>query len=134
MDSKPAIVCVDDEAIILMALKLELTRRLGDQFLTETAGSAESALELIRRLYAREVRVILILTDWLMPGLKGDEFVALVKAEHPDVHCIMISGQIDSGALEAARRNPLLDAVVKKPWNSEQLIETIRSCVGEGSA
>jgi DNA-binding NtrC family response regulator len=129
MDGGQAIVCVDDEVIILLSLKQELTRYFNGRFRTEIAVSAEEALVLIERLYSEDVRVILMLTDWLMPGIKGDQLISLVKQKHPDVRCIMISGQVDTSAVEAAKLNPLLDAFIKKPWRSGQLIESILRCV-----
>ena len=129
MDEKQAIVCVDDEVIILMSLKLELTRSFKGRFRMETATSAEDALELIEKLYSESVRVILILTDWLMPGIKGDQLIAIVKERHPDVRCIMISGQADAKAIAEAKLNPLLDAFIKKPWNARQLIDSVQRCV-----
>lgn len=129
MEGEKAIICVDDEVIILMSLKLELMRSFKDRFRTETATSAEDALELVDKLYSEQVRVILILTDWLMPGIKGDQLIAIVKRKHPDVRCIMISGQADAKEIEAAKLNPLLDAFIKKPWRSGQLIESVRRCV-----
>jgi hypothetical protein len=46
----PSDNCVDDEAIILLALKNELRRSLPANFRVETALDAESAMELIELL------------------------------------------------------------------------------------
>ena len=75
MDPKKAIVCVDDEAIIVLSLKQELQNRLGDEYIYESAMSAEEALQVIEELSGDDVCVILVISDWLMPGIKGDEFL-----------------------------------------------------------
>ena len=129
MDSLQAIVCVDDEAIIVMAMRQELARQLKGRFRVESALSAQEALDLIDKLYAENVRVVLVLTDWLMPGIKGDELLAIIKRKHPDIHCILISGQVDSRAVAAAQLETVLDAYIQKPWRRDRLMETVLSCV-----
>ena len=49
-DPKPAILCVDDEDIILETLQEQLQRNFGKDFNIETAKNAEEALELVRML------------------------------------------------------------------------------------
>jgi DNA-binding NtrC family response regulator len=129
MGSCPAIICVDDEAIILMAMKQELARSLKGRFRMESALNAQAALDLIDELYAKDIKVVLVLTDWLMPGIKGDELVAIVKRKYPDIHCILVSGRVDEKAVGAAIRDKALDAYIQKPWNKERLLEAVLSCV-----
>lgn len=129
MDKKSAILIVDDEAIILMTLKQELLCRYGEAFQLETALNAKEANEIIDDLVAEGIRIILIISDWLMPGLKGDEFLADVKTRHPEVRCIIISGQADPDAIDRARKLVGLDAFIKKPWSRAELIAAVDSCV-----
>jgi YesN/AraC family two-component response regulator len=131
MEGKDAIVCVDDEVIILLSLRQELNRHFKGRFRVETALCAEEALELVDTLYAEGLRVILILTDWLMPGIKGDEMILIVKRRYPDIRCILISGHVDEAALARTGAAPLLDAFIRKPWHGSRLIESIRKCVDE---
>jgi DNA-binding NtrC family response regulator len=129
MGAKEAIVCVDDDVIILMSLKRELERQFKDRFLVETSLSAKEALDAVEDLCAQGIRVLLILTDWLMPGMKGDRLVAAVKESHPGIKCILISGQIDKNAIAETGMDRLIDSFVAKPWRSEQLIESVRRCL-----
>lgn len=130
MDRQEAIICVDDEVIILMALRLELTRHFKGRFRTEIALNAQEALDLIEELDSEDVHVTLVMTDWLMPGIQGDQLLSIVKNKHPDTRCILISGQVDEKAIEEAKLNPLLDGFIRKPWRSVQLIESVSRCVG----
>jgi response regulator RpfG family c-di-GMP phosphodiesterase len=129
MDGCPAIISDDDEAIILMAMKQELARSLKGRFRLESALDAQSAIDLVDELYAKDVRVVLVLTDWLMPGMKGDELVAIIKRKHPNTRCILVSGKVDEKAVAAAMRENGLDAYVQKPWNKERLLEAVLRCV-----
>jgi DNA-binding NtrC family response regulator len=125
MNIKKAILCVDDESIILMALKQELMESFSDKFLIETAMNAEEALGIIEDLIKNKIQIILILSDWLMPGLKGDEFLGIVKEKYPEIKCIIISGQVDEAVIEKAKEKINLLEFIPKPWNSEDLVKTI---------
>jgi DNA-binding NtrC family response regulator len=129
MNEKSAILIVDDEAIILMALKQELMGRYGDAFQLETALNAKEANEVIDDLVGDGIRIILIISDWLMPGVKGDRFLADVKIRHPTVRCIIISGQADPEAIARARELVGLDAFIRKPWNRAELLAAVDACV-----
>lgn len=129
MSERGAILIVDDEAIILMALKQELVRRYGDEYLIETALDAAVAESVIDDLVREDIRVILVISDWLMPGMKGDEFLATVKSRHPEVHCIIISGHADPAAIERARKLFQLDAFIRKPWSRLELLAAVDACV-----
>ncbi len=129
MDSKQAIICVDDERIILKVLKNELIKTFGTRFHYEAAESGEEALEIIDELVVEGMCIILILSDWLMPGIMGDELLMRVNAKYPRIKSIMISGQADQKAIETAKINCNLTAFVSKPWKKEDLLSAIRKCV-----
>jgi DNA-binding NtrC family response regulator len=122
---RKAILCVDDEAIILLSLVQELKRAFGSRFHYEKALDAESALGIVEELAREDIEVILIISDWLMPGMKGDAFIEVVKERHPRIKTILITGQADDEAIERVRKVASVLGVFKKPWNNKVLIETI---------
>lgn len=122
-----AILCVDDEAIILMAMKQELKHHFGSQFMYETALSAEEALQTIRELGDEGISVIIVISDWLMPGMKGDEFLILVHEQFPHIRTIMVTGQADDAAIERAVQRAKITACLRKPWNSRDLMSAIQN-------
>ena len=115
--TRSAILCVDDEAIVLSSLKEQLRRRFGDRYLYETAASAEEAWTLIGELAEDGIGILMIISDWLMPGIKGDEFLAQVHDAHPDVLTVMLTGQAEARAIERAQREANLLACIHKPWD-----------------
>lgn len=123
-----AIILVDDEAIILLAIKRELRNHFGDAFLYETALDAARAMEIIDELEAEGVRVVLVITDWLMPGIPGDEFLVRIRRRYPDIRSIMITGQAKEDAVRRAIDDGGAFAVLGKPWNSEELAKAVESC------
>jgi CheY-like chemotaxis protein len=122
-----AILCVDDEEMILTCLKDQLRRRLGNQYLFETANSGEEALEVIDELVLDQVSLVVVVSDWLMPGLRGDEFLAQVHQKYPQIVTVMLTGQADANAIERAKEEANLYRCLHKPWNEEELVQTIKS-------
>jgi len=131
MNPDKAILLVDDEAIILLAMRRELRSELGPSFRYEIATSAEEGLAVIDELAADGVRVVLVISDWLMPGMKGDEFVVRVRGIHPDVRTVMVSGQIDEDQLDKLKASGALDSFFLKPWDPVRLVSECRRLLAE---
>ena len=81
---RAVILCVDDEENPLVLRKLVL-QKAGYEVLM--ARSAKEALEL-----TASRSVDLVLSDHLMPGMNGTELAQQIKAQHPDLPVILISG------------------------------------------
>ena len=127
---KYAIICIDDEVIILLALVQELKRTFGDRFIYEKALNAEEAFSIMEDLSRDGIKVSFVITDWLMPGMKGDEILEVVKKSSPGVKAIMITGQADDEAIDRVASNSSVIAVLQKPWSKQRLMELIEShCV-----
>lgn len=122
---KGIMLCVDDEIIVLNALKDQLRRAFGNDFLIDLAESAEEALELLDEMAQEGHTLLVIVSDWLMPGMKGDEFLIEAHKRFPTVVKIMLSGQAEGAAVERARKEAGLHEFLSKPWNAESLIQTI---------
>ncbi|MDQ3056938.1 MAG: response regulator [Pseudomonadota bacterium] len=131
---KGVLLCVDDEIIVLTALKDQLRRAFGSDFHIDIAESAEEALELLDELALDGHTLLVIVSDWLMPGMKGDEFLIKAHERFPSVVKIMLSGQAESAAVDRARREADLHDFLAKPWNAEALVESISQGLrGRGS-
>ena len=125
--NKQTILCVDDEEIILNSLAIQLKRQFGDKYAYEFAENGEDALEIIEELYEEDITILVIVSDWLMPGLKGDEFLIKVHQKFPDIVKILLTGQADEQAVERAKKQANLHKCIQKPWKTEELIDSIKS-------
>ena len=125
--SKAVILCVDDEVGVLNSLKIQLKNEFSDAYLYEAAESADEALEVIEELQGDEVDVLVIVSDWLMPGIKGDEFLILVHEKFPKIVKILLTGQADEEAIKRAVEQANLHSFLHKPWESKELITTIKT-------
>src|ERR687885_1038655 len=125
---KPVILCVDDEVVVLNSLKIQLKKEFGDAYLYEVAENADEALEIIEEIQEEEESdILVIVSDWLMPGIKGDEFLIRVHDKYPRIIKVMLTGQANEEAVERAKNQANLHACLYKPWNSKELMETINS-------
>lgn len=126
---KEAILCVDDEAVILMALRQELRRRYGDRYAIETALGAEAAYSAIERLDSEGSAVVLIICDWFMPGVRGDSFLADMRVRRPAMKSILMTGQPDEEAIRKVKAEAGVSACIKKPWAPAELAGAIDACL-----
>lgn len=125
--SKNVFLCVDDEKMILDSIKTQLKEKYGNTFLYETAESASEAMEIIDELMADDEVKLIIITDWLMPVMKGDEFLVNVHQKYPKVLNIMLTGQADMESVERTKRDANLYKCIRKPWMESELLSTIDS-------
>ena len=122
---KGVLLCVDDEPIVLTALRDQLRRAYGSEYVIDVAESAEEALELLDELAGEGHRLLVIVSDWLMPGMKGDEFLVQAHRRFPTVVKILLSGQAEQAAVDRARREAGLHEFLAKPWNAQELVKAI---------
>ncbi|MEM9567489.1 MAG: response regulator [Cyanobacteria bacterium P01_E01_bin.34] len=127
--SKAGILCVDDEITILDSLREQLLRCFGNRYLVEVAESAAEAMEVMEELHEEGITVLIIVSDWLMPGLKGDEFLIQVHKRFPDIVTVMLTGQAEEAAIQRARQEAELFACLQKPWKESDLKQIISSAL-----
>lgn len=129
--SKLGFVLVDDEKAIVDNLKTELRRAFGPSYLYEGAQSADEAWSVISDLIDEEVKIVVVVSDWLMPEVKGDEFLGKLKDEFPNTFRIMLTGYATNDAIRHLQKNQIAQAIITKPWSSAELEDTIRAGIAE---
>jgi DNA-binding NtrC family response regulator len=92
----------------------------------EASGGWE-AIELVAQ-HAREIDVVV--TDIVMPDLDGIELVARLRAAHPELAVILMSGYAPA---ELLRRGTFVDAfpLLRKPFVIDQLCGKVREVLGD---
>ena len=122
---KTAIICVDDEKAVLSGIEQQLIRLLGDKdYILEFAQSGTEALEIIDELMGEDVDIVLIITDQMMPGIKGSELINMLQVRSPKTKCVMLTGYTDHLTDDIHNKN--LVKVINKPWNSQELVQVIK--------
>ena len=111
------LLVVDDETKFLDAIARRLEMRGLD---VTTASNGAAALEAARRSHFD-----LALLDLKMPGMKGEEVLATLKAEHKFLEVIILTGH---GSLDSAVTCTKLGAFgyLPKPYEFDQLISVLK--------
>ncbi|NTV48055.1 MAG: response regulator [Geobacteraceae bacterium] len=118
---KSRILLVDDESSVLSALK----RALFDEPLEiDSVTSAEEALEFMKNEHYK-----VVVSDERMLGMQGSEFLAQVRANHPDTIRIMLTGHATLDAAMKAVNEGEIYRFFAKPWDDQNLKFAIRSAI-----
>jgi CheY-like chemotaxis protein len=110
------ILVVDDEPFVCDAVKMMLAF---DGHSVETASSAKDALAIFDK-----AKFDLVITDFAMPAMKGDELALAIKARDPQQPVVMITAYAE---MLQATGSPLpgVDFIISKPFLLENLREAI---------
>lgn len=125
---KPVILCIDDEKIVLTSLKEQLKDRIS-AYDIEIAESGQEALEIISELSDNQIELPLVISDYVMPGMKGDAVLKSVHQTLPKTVKILLTGQATTEGVTNAVNNANLYRYIAKPWEKEDLCLTINEAV-----
>ena len=118
----PAILLVDDEPEILHSLKGLLRR----EFSLHTAENGDQALQILR-----EFPIQVLMTDQRMPEMSGSELLRHAIRVSPDTLQIIFTGYADIRAIVEAVNRGGLYRYITKPWDPDDLIETLTDATKE---
>jgi CheY-like chemotaxis protein len=121
--SKPVILLVDDDKTVLDSLNNQLRSAFHREVKLENASNPSEAMEILEEL---DGQVHLIISDWMMPTEKGDQFLIRVTERWPAIPQIMLSGFADEESVERARSGAHLAAYLTKPWSANEVIALVR--------
>ena len=111
-----SILVVDDEEYVCDAIRMLLSLDGHD---VATAHNGPEALDLFNQ---RAFDVVI--TDYSMPVMKGDELAAAIKLKNPMQPIVMITAYVE--ALTGGKTSLSgIDVLVSKPFRLEQLREAI---------
>ena len=127
---KPVILCVDDEKVVLDSLKTQLKNYLSKDCKVEIAESGEEALEIIEdMLEDLGEPPYLVISDMIMPQMKGDELLAKIREKCPQTLSILLTGQAEKADIINAINTAGLYRYIPKPWEAEDLNLTVREAI-----
>jgi len=123
-NDKPRVLIIDDSPTV--------TRIAGDMLMANnfravTAGSFEDVFE---NGFVRDVSAVL--TDIILPGMSGIEGIARIRTMEPDIGVVAMSAgdaSTDPMYLLKAARGAGADAVLKKPFQEDELVATMRGVI-----
>ncbi|MCV2354771.1 response regulator [Paucibacter sp. B2R-40] len=127
---KTTILCVDDDSTMLTALRSLLSQHAGASATIEIAESGEEALEIADDLQKDGQALAVVIADYIMPGMKGDELLVRLHERSPDTVKIMLTGQSDLNGVRRAINEARLYRFLEKPFNNADLVMAVNSAAG----
>lgn len=121
-EEKIKVLFVDDEESNLFSFKANFRIKYN----VFTAISGETALQMLETQ-----PVDIIITDQRMPGMTGVEFLEKVLEKYPDPMRILLTGFADMNAVVEAINKGKIYHYLNKPWNEEELEDTIQRAYKE---
>jgi DNA-binding NarL/FixJ family response regulator len=114
------ILIVDDHALVREGLR-QVLKGLGDDVEVLDAPSCQSAFELVRQ----HANLDLVLLDYHLPDMNGQEALEVFSDQHPELPIIMLSGFMNPLLMRQVL-NKGAAAFLPKSGNSEELLSAIR--------
>ncbi len=125
-----AVICVDDDPMILQVLAFQLDKILDNKsILIEYYTNPNIALSDIDALINEEIDIIFVLVDYQMPEMTGAELIRKIKSKHKNLNCLMLSGQANSTQVSELEKDDLLEKFIEKPWDEDELRDAINKLV-----
>jgi len=115
------VLLVDDEPHVVEGLKRALRK---EPYEIVSANSAEDALDLMKR-----ETFDVVISDELMPGMPGSEFLAVVLQQYPDTVRIILTGHANLETALRAINQGQIYRFLTKPVNGSELTITIRQAI-----
>lgn len=127
--NKPVILCVDDHIEVLDSLEQQLSvyfeNKYGKIFRIMKAESGSEGLEILEDLKESNREIVVIVSDQVMPGMPGDEFLIQAHKMLPTAKKIMLTGQAQRANVGNAINNAKLYRYLEKPWDATDLQLTV---------
>jgi response regulator RpfG family c-di-GMP phosphodiesterase len=120
-EAKPHVLLLDDDEIILLAIRETLAR---ENYELSVFSSASAALATVDR-----VPYAVIISDQRMPEMSGLDFLAACKRHQPNASRILITGVLTLNTVIDAVNKGEIFRFLAKPWIREELVATVRNGV-----
>jgi len=127
--NKRTIVCVDDERLVLVSLRNQLARLLGNEYSIQLAESPEEALGIFADLQREQIDIPLVICDQIMPKMRGDELLIKLHVHYPNTRKILLTGQAGMDAVINAVNHANLYRYIAKPWEEKDLNLTVKEAI-----
>ncbi|HEX3027778.1 MAG TPA: HD domain-containing phosphohydrolase [Clostridia bacterium] len=116
------ILIVDDENMITSTLST-----LIKMVMKHSVKTYNDPLQALQSEDLLHKRVDLVITDFMMPGMNGLEFLRNVKEKNPDAVTILLTGYADKENAIKSINEVGLYYYLEKPWDNNDLIKVIKN-------
>jgi DNA-binding NtrC family response regulator len=125
MGKSRCILIVDDEYIILEALRIQLERNLPADVIIESASGFEEAESILREIAATGKTICAVISDYNLGEIKGSEVLRTAQIHFPGIKKAILTGHASIDDLADRDPDLSLDAFFSKPWNTQEVVEFV---------
>jgi thioredoxin reductase (NADPH) len=115
--SKPIILAVDDDSVVLKAVERDLHQRYAKNYRIVSINLGSAALDFLKRAQSQNERVALLIFDQRMPQLSGVDLFLSAQPLYPGAKKVLLTAYADTEAALDAINNVRLDYYLMKPWD-----------------
>ncbi|WP_253274299.1 diguanylate cyclase domain-containing protein [Myxosarcina sp. GI1] len=127
--NRAAIICVDDDYVILKSLGEQLKRSFGGEYDLELVDCGSEAIAICAELVAEGIDIPVVISDQNMSEMTGDRLLIELHSLYPETLKILLTGQADADAVGNLVNAAALYRYVTKPWNETDLILTVKEAL-----
>ncbi|MFH1654330.1 MAG: response regulator [Pseudomonadota bacterium] len=121
---KKKILLIDDEKDLCELIKLNLES--GGEYAVEIANSGEEGVKKVK-----EGSFDLVITDFRMPGMDGEDVLAALKSMNVEPPVILFSIYHDDDSTITGKIRSMADGLISKPIDHEHLNKVIREVLAK---
>jgi len=118
MTDRQVVVCIDDDAPVLSAIR-RLLRHEPYEVITTLDPT-----EVMKLVESRGVN--LIIADQRMPSMLGTDLLKTVRRKSPETICVILTGHADLSDIAGAMNDGAVDRLIRKPWDDLNFRKMIR--------
>lgn len=122
----PTVLLVDDDSRLLRGLERHLNE---EDFQVLTAVSPAEAYVVLS-----QDNVDLVVSDNMMTGILGTEFLKTVHTEHPQIKLMLLSGYVSDGTAELMISGHGIAKVLIKPCDARTVANAIREVLSDSDS
>jgi PAS domain S-box-containing protein len=121
-DDQPTVVLVVEDEDAVRAFVVAALRSRGHVVLEASSGADALALAM-----SHEGPIDLLLTDVVMPGMRGSELAQRLRSARPDSRIVFMTGYTDDATWHMAKATGHL--VIAKPFTADGLAQVVRDAL-----
>ena len=119
------ILCIDDNIEVLKSLRFQMRQNLARDVRIVLAEGSEEALNTLDAIDLSKNDMLLIISDWLMPNINGEDLIKMIEHRWGPILTIVLSGHITPEAKERLIDLQQVISVMNKPWDGDALTALI---------
>jgi len=123
MSEQVKVLVVDDEKVVLQSVRKVLRTDDEHEFVVDTVLSPKEGLALLNQW-----KYDIVITDLMMPGIDGLQFIDSVRDSCSDTKVIMITGYATMRTALQALRKGAFDYIAK-PFTKEELRNIVKNAI-----